>query len=57
MGVKTIKLDENDENDEVVIGLPIHSDNDTVAIFSTKGYGKKLLLKNLLFRVKTEKDW
>ena len=41
-GVKTIKLD---ENDEVVIGLPIHSDNDTVAIFSTKGYGKKTSIK------------
>ena len=41
-GVKTIKLD---ENDEVVIGLPIHSDNDIVAIFSTKGYGKKTSIK------------
>lgn len=41
-GVKTIKLD---ENDEIVVGLPIHSDNDTVAIFSTKGYGKKTSIK------------
>lgn len=41
-GVKTIKLD---KNDEVVVGLPIHSDNDTVAIFSTKGYGKKTSIK------------
>ena len=41
-GVKTIKLD---GNDEVVVGLPIHSDNDTVAIFSTKGYGKKTSVK------------
>lgn len=41
-GVKAIKLD---ENDEVVVGLPIHSDNDTVAIFSTKGYGKKTSIK------------
>ena len=41
-GVKTIKLD---ENDEVVVGLPIHSDNDTIAIFSTKGYGKKTSIK------------
>ena len=41
-GVKTIKLD---ENDEVVVGLPIYSDNDTVAIFSTKGYGKKTSIK------------
>ena len=41
-GVKTIKLD---KNDEVVVGLPIHSDNDTIAIFSTKGYGKKTSIK------------
>ncbi len=41
-GVKTIKLD---KNDEVVVGLPIHSDNDIVAIFSTKGYGKKTSIK------------
>jgi len=41
-GVKTIKLD---ENDEVIAGLPIHSDNDMVAIFSTKGYGKKTSIK------------
>lgn len=41
-GVKTIKLD---ENDKIVVGLPIHSDNDTVAIFSTKGYGKKTSIK------------
>ena len=41
-GVKTIKLD---EDDEVVVGLPIHSDNDTIAIFSTKGYGKKTSVK------------
>ena len=41
-GVKTIKLD---ENDEVVVGLPIISDNDNIAIFSTKGYGKKTSIK------------
>ena len=41
-GVKTIKLD---ENDEVVVGLPIYSDNDVIAIFSTKGYGKKTSIK------------
>ena len=41
-GVKTIKLD---ENDEVVVGLPIHSDNDIISIFSTKGYGKKTSIK------------
>ncbi len=41
-GVKTIKLD---ENDEVVVGLPIHSEEDIIAIFSTKGYGKKTSIK------------
>ena len=41
-GVKTIKLD---ENDEVVVGLPIHSEKDIIAIFSTKGYGKKTSIK------------
>ena len=41
-GVKTIKLN---ENDEVIIGLPIHSDDDMVAVFSTKGYGKKTSIK------------
>lgn len=41
-GVKTIKLD---ENDEVVVGLPIHSENDVIGIFSTKGYGKKTAIK------------
>ena len=41
-GVKTIKLN---EDDEVIIGLPIHSNNDNVAIFSTKGYGKKTSIK------------
>ena len=41
-GVKTIKLD---ENDEVIIGLPIHSNEDNIAIFSTKGYGKVTSIK------------
>ena len=41
-GVKAIKLN---ENDEVVIGLPIRENDNTVAIFSTKGYGKKTSIK------------
>lgn len=41
-GVKTIKLS---EGDEVVVGLPIHSNNDTIGIFSSKGYGKKTSIK------------
>ena len=40
-GVKTIKLD---EDDEVVVGIPIKAD-DNIAIFSTKGYGKKTSIK------------
>ena len=41
-GVKTIKLS---EDDEVIVGLPIHSENDTIGIFSSKGYGKKTSIK------------
>ena len=41
-GVKTIKLS---DDDEVVIGLPIKSNEDIIAIFSTKGYGKKVSIK------------
>ena len=40
-GVKTIKLS---EKDEVIIGLPIYSENNDIAIFSSKGYGKKIPL-------------
>ena len=41
-GVKAIKLD---EDDEVITGFPIHSNEDTIAIFSSKGYGKKTSIK------------
>ena len=41
-GVKTIKLD---EKDEVIVGLPIKSKEDIIAIFSTKGYGKRVSIK------------
>ena len=37
-GVKSIKLG---ENDEVIVGLPIHKETDTLAIFTKSGYGKK----------------
>lgn len=37
-GVKTIKLD---EDDEVLIGLPIHNESDCVALFTERGYAKK----------------
>ena len=37
-GVKSIKLD---EDDEVLVGLPIHNVNDSLAVFSAAGFGKK----------------
>ena len=46
-GVKTIKLD---ENDEVIVGLPIHSKEDVIAVFSTKGYGKKVPIKEFVLQ-------
>ena len=41
-GVKSIKLS---ENDEVLIGLPIHKDTDQLAVFTKNGYGKKTALE------------
>ena len=41
-GVKTIKLN---EDDEVIVGLPISSNEDMIGIFSTKGFGKKTPIK------------
>lgn len=43
-GVKGIKLG---EGDEVVIGLPLHSNEDTLAIFSNKGTGKRIKLTEI----------
>ena len=43
-GVKTIKLD---ENDEVIVGLPIKNTNSNIAIISSKGYGKRISIKDL----------
>ena len=40
-GVKSIKLS---EEDEVLIGLPIHKTTDTLAVFTKNGYGKKTVL-------------
>lgn len=37
-GVKSIKLE---EGDEVLCGLPIHNLKDSVAVFTTNGFGKK----------------
>ena len=43
-GVKGIKLS---EGDEVVVGLPLHSNEDTLAIFSNKGTGKRMKLTEI----------
>ena len=40
-GVKSIKLG---EGDEVIVSLPIHKNTDQLAIFSERGYGKKIVL-------------
>lgn len=41
-GVKSIKLD---KDDEVIVGIPISSKENDIAIFSTKGYGKRTSIK------------
>ena len=43
-GVKGIKLG---EDDEVIIGLPIHKENDTLAVFFDRGTAKKISLDEL----------
>lgn len=43
MGVKGIKLN---ENDEVIAALPVHKDTDTIAVFSETGLGKKCKLED-----------
>ena len=43
-GVKAIKLN---ENDEVVIGLPIHNNQDCFGVFTIGGYGKQVKLDEL----------
>lgn len=51
-GVKSIKLS---ENDEVLIGLPIHKVNDTVALFTSNGYAKKIKLEEFPFQMRAGK--
>lgn len=41
MGVKSIKLN---DGDEVIKGLPIHKETDYIAVFTTRGMGKKVPL-------------
>lgn len=43
-GVKSIKLN---DNDEVLIGLPIHKKTDYLALFLRNGSAKKILLENI----------
>ena len=44
MGVKAINCA---EDDNVIIGLPIISQNDNIALISSKGYGKRISIKEL----------
>jgi DNA gyrase subunit A len=46
-GVRAIKLA---DDDEVVIGLPIHKNTDNLAIFTSKGMGKKTSLDELPYQ-------
>lgn len=42
-GVKSIKLD---ENDEVLIGIPIENKDEQIAICTSKGFGKKINIED-----------
>lgn len=42
-GVKSIKLA---EDDEVLVGIPIHNPNDYIAVFTERGYGRKSKLSD-----------
>ena len=46
-GVKSIKLA---DDDEVLVGLPVHNENDTVAVFTEKGYGKKTKIEEFVIQ-------
>jgi DNA gyrase subunit A len=48
-GVKSIKLT---DDDEVVVGLPIHKNTDLVAIFTSNGYAKKCNLEEFPFQLR-----
>lgn len=51
-GVKSIKLA---EGDEVVVGLPIHKNTDTVAIFTAKGFSKKCAIDEFPYQARAGK--
>jgi DNA gyrase subunit A len=46
-GVKSIKLI---DDDEVVIGLPLYNETDDVAVFTEKGFGKKVSLSEFPYQ-------
>jgi DNA gyrase subunit A len=46
-GVRAIKLQ---DDDEVVVGLPIHKFSDNIAIFTSKGLGKQITLEEIPFQ-------
>jgi len=47
MGIKAIKLA---EDDEVIVGLPIHKETDTIAVITSQGYGKKISLAEVPYQ-------
>lgn len=51
-GVRAIKLS---EDDEVLVGLPVHNENDQLAVFSEYGLGKKTKLEELPMQGKAGK--
>ena len=51
-GVKSIKLA---EDDEVLIGLPIHKIDDQIALFTSHGYAKKINLDEFPFQMRAGK--
>lgn len=48
-GVRSIKLE---PEDEVIIGLPVHKNSDTLALFTTNGYAKKISLEDCSFQLR-----
>ncbi len=51
-GVRSIKLE---PEDEVIIGLPIHKNSDTLSLFTTNGYAKKISLEDCPFQLRAGK--
>ena len=51
-GVKGVALG---DGDEVVAALPIRNANDQLAVFSTKGYGKKIIQKDITLQKRAGK--